>query len=287
MRLRTNAAELLQPLERVERVAADEVLRALDGLALAPVLEAPVRLELRLLREVEVEMRRPPRRACGAREHDAQHVGVLVVGDQRAEAEQVAARLRREPPLGVRRRPPGRAFAGGEACEHVSQLALEHERVVRTGLDAHQQAVERGDVDARRVEARLERLDERRARAGERIEHATARGHVAAEELLDELRDVLAEIRVQAVHVLRPHALRQVGLGPREIQVEAVVDLLLGDAHSSWFHGPRRASCLEGVRHVLEPARAVGDHVEAHGQPLRLRHAARATPRPRAARAAP
>ena len=118
---------------------------------------------------------------------------------------------------------------------------------MRARLDAHQQAVERGDVDAGRVEPRLERLNERRARARERVEHATTRGHVTAEELLDELRDVLAEIRVQAVHVLRAHALGQVGLGPGEIQVEAVVDLLLGDAHSSWFHGPRGASCPDLV----------------------------------------
>ena len=35
-----------------------------------------------MLREVEIEVRRPPRRASGAREDDPQHVGVLVVAER-------------------------------------------------------------------------------------------------------------------------------------------------------------------------------------------------------------
>jgi len=38
--------------------------------------------------------------------------------------------------------------------------------------------------------------------------HPPARRHVPAEELLDELRDVLAEIRMEPMDMLRPHPLR-------------------------------------------------------------------------------
>src|SRR5207302_11300895 len=53
------AGERLDPGERVEGVPAQEVLGPLDRSALAAMLVAPVRLELRRAREVEVEMRRP------------------------------------------------------------------------------------------------------------------------------------------------------------------------------------------------------------------------------------
>ena len=221
-------------------------------------------------------MRRAPRRACGAREHDAQHVRVLVVGDQRAEAQQVGRTpAARTSARDVRRRPPRRAFARAAKRASTSRSSRSSTNglcaPVLTRISRQLNAAMSTPAESRPA---LERLDERRARARERIEHATPRGHVTAEELLDELRDVLAEVRVQAVHVLRAHALRQVGLGPREIQVEAVVDLLLGDAHSSCVPRPPQGLLprprLEGVRHVLDPAGAVGDHVEAHGQPLRL-----------------
>ena len=187
-------------------------------------------------------MRRQPRRARRAREHDPQHVGVLVVADQRAEAQQVFARLRREPRAHVRRRVARVALAALEARERVAQLVLEHEGVVLARLDPHQQAVERGDVDADRVEPALERLHERRPGAGERVEHAPPRRDVAAEELLDELRDVLAEIRMQAVDVLRPHALGQVALRPGEVEVEACVELLLRRGHGASSPRLRRAA---------------------------------------------
>ena len=86
-----DAGERLEPRERVERVTAEEVVGALDRPALALVLEAPVRLGLRLLREVEVEVRRQPRRPRRAREHDAQDVRMLVVADEDPEGEQLGS----------------------------------------------------------------------------------------------------------------------------------------------------------------------------------------------------
>ena len=77
----------------------------------------------------------------------------------------------------------------------------------------------------------LERLHERRPRAREWIQHPAAHRHVPAEELLDELWDVLAEIGVEAVDVLRTLALRQLLLGPREVGIEPCVDLLLRGGH--------------------------------------------------------
>ena len=62
---------------------------------------------------------------------------------------------------------------------------------------------------------------------GERIEDTATRRHVPAEQLLDELRDVLAEIWMEAVNVLRPIALGQVALRPREVEIQAGVELLL------------------------------------------------------------
>src|SRR5689334_13092381 len=115
---------------------------------------------------------------------------------------------RGEPRTQVRRFSSRRTLPALEPRKCVAQLVLEHERVVLARLHARQEAVERGDVDAGRVEAGLERLHEGRPRAGKRVEHAPARRYVTAEQLLDELRDVLAEIRVEAVDVLRPLALR-------------------------------------------------------------------------------
>jgi hypothetical protein len=57
---------------------------------------------------------------------------------------------------------------------------------------------------------------------------------VTAEQLLDELRDVFAEVRVKAMDVLRPLTLGQVALRPGEIQVETRVQLLLC-RHILWF----------------------------------------------------
>jgi hypothetical protein len=54
---------------------------------------------------------------------------------------------------------------------------------------------------------------------------------VALEQRLRELRDELAEVRVQAVDVLRPHALGQVALRPRKVEVDAPVERVLGRGH--------------------------------------------------------
>ena len=90
--------------------------------------------------------------------------------------EQLRGRLRREPlarEAAAAARPTPR---GSRPTSRTSaSSALE---VVLAGLDRDQQRVERGDVDPDRVVARLERLHERRARAGERVEHATAGTHV-------------------------------------------------------------------------------------------------------------
>ena len=80
--LAPDAREGLQPRQRVECVAPDEVAGAIDRPALALVLEAPVRRQLRLPREVQIEMGRQPRRARSACQHDAKSVDVLVLARQ-------------------------------------------------------------------------------------------------------------------------------------------------------------------------------------------------------------
>src|SRR5205085_7709504 len=79
-----DAGEGLDPRQGVERVAADEMLRALDRPALPLVLVAPVGADLRRARALGAEVWRQPRGPRRPREHDAQHVRVLVVVDQRA-----------------------------------------------------------------------------------------------------------------------------------------------------------------------------------------------------------
>src|SRR5581483_7666217 len=56
----SNQREVAQAADRVQRVAAQELERLLDGAAGAAVLVAPVRLELRSAREVEMEVRGLP-----------------------------------------------------------------------------------------------------------------------------------------------------------------------------------------------------------------------------------
>ena len=150
-----------------------------------------------------------------------------------------------------------------EAREHVAQLALEHERVVLFGLHAHQEAVERGNVDTGRVEAALERLHERRPRACKRVEHPAARRDMPTEQLLHELGDVLAEIGMESVDVLRPLAFRQVTLRPGEVEIEAGVQLFLRRPHAGGIRRRWDVSS-ERVGNVLDPAAADRDHVEPH-----------------------
>ena len=244
--------ELLDARERVERVAAQESNGGLDGLARALVLVAPVLAGLRLTRRLEVEMRCPPCGACGARENHAQHVGVLVLGGQVAEREELGRRARCIPALQVRLLRDARS-AHVEIVEtraRAAQVGGKHIEVVARGLDSDQQAVERGELDAGCVASRLEGLHERRAGARERVEHMPAGRDVAIDEHLDELRDELAVIRVQAVDVPGAHVLRQCALRPRELEVQRRVQLVLCNGHEARTStaGP------EALVPILQPA---------------------------------
>src|SRR5438067_5858199 len=84
---RAHSRERLQARERIERVATHEAGGVLDGLALAAMLGTPVRPALRRPRNVEIAVRRQPRRSRCSGEHDPQHVHMIVVAGERAEAE--------------------------------------------------------------------------------------------------------------------------------------------------------------------------------------------------------
>ncbi len=177
------------------------------------------------------------RRARRTREHDPQHVGVLVVPDQRAEPQQVIGRLGREPHRDVARSRLGRPLAALVPPERIPEVVLQREEVVAARLDPHQEAVERGQIDPRGLVAALERLDERGPGSRERIEHTASWSHVAPQELLDELRDELPEIRMQAMDVLRALALGQLTLRPGEIDVQPGVQRILGRRHEGLIRG--------------------------------------------------
>ena len=85
-----------------------------------------------------------PGRARGPGEHDPQDVGVLVVVDDASEVQELGGGARRVPLRQVAACPPSRAPA---TRVRVAELLLETKHVVASGLDAHQQAVESGDVD--------------------------------------------------------------------------------------------------------------------------------------------
>src|SRR5262249_26600965 len=121
----------------------------------------------------------------------------------------------------------------GDARVDVSQLALEDEWVVVARLHVHQQAVESCDVDTRRVEPALERLHERRARADERVENVLTWTEVPREQDLDELLDELPQVRMETVDVLRPVALGEVALRPRELEIDVRVEGVLRWSHAS------------------------------------------------------
>ena len=89
--------ERLDPRQRVERVAPQEGLRLLDWTAFALVLVAPVRLDLRHARHIQIEVRRPSRRARGTSQDHVQHVAMLVLGGELAERQQLPRGPRREP----------------------------------------------------------------------------------------------------------------------------------------------------------------------------------------------
>src|SRR5262249_58806779 len=119
----------------------------------------------------------------------------------------------------------------------TAERELEPGDRVPRGLDAREQAVEGGDIAADRVGAEDVRLDERRPRAGERVVDARPGPEVALEEHLHELRDELAEVRMEAVDVLRPFDLRKLRLRPRELEVDLAVELALRGRHEKVFDG--------------------------------------------------
>src|SRR4029450_4592078 len=113
------------------------------------------------------------------------------------------------------------AFELPQPPHDLPELRLEREQVVPPRLDLHEQAVEGGDVDAGRVVAALEALDQSRPGARKGGEHPPAARHVALEQDLDELWDELPEVRVKPVDVLRAHPLGQVALRAPEIAIHA------------------------------------------------------------------
>jgi len=106
-------------------------------------------------------------------------------------------------------------------------------------LHSHQQRVERCDVHTDRVVSGFERLHERRSRPCEGIEHTAAGTDIAPEQRLDELRDKLAEVRVQPMDVLRPLPLWELGLRPRKLEIvgELRVERGLCRRHACTFDG--------------------------------------------------
>ena len=132
------------------------------------------------------------------------------------------------------------------------KLVFKHERVVRPSLYVHQQAIERGDVDARRVEAALECLHECRPGTREWIEDVLTGPKVSPEQHLDELRDELAEIGVEPVDVLCPLAFGQLALRPRELEIDVRIEGVLGRCHPPRFDGslptPQNASAIRSRR---------------------------------------
>src|SRR5262249_37323584 len=100
------------------------------------------------------------------------------------------------------------------------------------------------------------------------------RRNVAAKELLDELRDVLAEVRVQAVDVLRALTFRELLLRPGQICVETGVELPLRRGHDVDFD----------MRGSVPRTRPGGARSAPRG-PRRRRTGRRARPAPDAPRA--
>src|SRR5262249_46264018 len=189
---------------------------------------------LRSAGELEVEVLREP---CGARrprEHHPQHVCALVLVDERAERKEVGRSARRIPVCDV----TGWLLRGGpEPRVCLANVLLEPEEVVTRGLHAHEQTVERCDVDANRVVPRLEVLDECRARPGKGIEDPPTRLHVPGQQRLHELRHELPQVRVEPVNVLRPLTLREFLLRPGEVEIfgELVVERCLCRRHAGSF----------------------------------------------------
>ena len=269
-RARSDPRELLQARKRVQRVPAEKVRGLVDRSALPTVLVTPIGRDLWHTGEVEVEVRRPSRGTRGARQDHAQNVRMLVLVDDRAKREQLACRLRRVPPANETGRLCNGLFQLGNSAVNFPKLVFEHERVVRPSLYVHQQAIERGDVDARRVEAALECLHECRPGTREWIEDVLTGPKVSPEQHLDELRDELAEIGVEPVDVLCPLAFGQLALRPRELEIDVRIEGVLGRCHPATIRRVA-ADSSERVGNPLEPTLLDGDDVEGHPQAGQLR----------------
>jgi hypothetical protein len=97
----TNAGELPDPGNRVERIAAEKLSGRLHGTAHAAMLVAPVRLELRGPRKIEIEVRRAACRSRGACEDDSEDVCVLVLIEDRAPEQELGRGFGGEPEADV------------------------------------------------------------------------------------------------------------------------------------------------------------------------------------------
>src|SRR5262249_46866139 len=87
----------------------------------------------------------------------------------------------------------------------------------------------------------------------ERVVDARPGPEVALEEHLHELRDELAEVRMEAVDVLRPFDLRKLRLRPRELEVDLAVELALRGRHEKVFDGDPAVACVRSARAELRP----------------------------------
>ena len=244
----THTGELRDPREGVECVTAEKADRRVDGTALATVLVAPVLLALRRLRRLEIEVGRLPGRPRSPREDHAKDVAMPVLRDQSSECDEFGGRRGRVPLAQVIAHTPAAPRQRLDTHRHIPQLRRHFEEIVGSRLDPHEQAIESGDVHARRVQTALEGLDEHRPRPCERIKDVVARLEVAVEQHLDELRDELAVVWVEPVDVLRPLALRELGLRPREVEVQGRVQLVLRDGHANRFDATTRTPAGSAVR---------------------------------------
>src|SRR5436309_1280669 len=92
-----DARELFQPLECVECVTGQKLRSCRDRRADALVLVTPIRLHLRHVREVEVEVCCAASGPSRAREDDAEDVCMLVFADDLPKGKQLTRSLRRVP----------------------------------------------------------------------------------------------------------------------------------------------------------------------------------------------
>ncbi len=83
-----------------------------------------------------------------------------------------------------------------EPSKRGAQVVLDDERVVNRRLRSREEYVERRNVDSDALRSEFRALDESCPAAGERVEDDLAGAEVAAQENLDELRYVLAEVGV-------------------------------------------------------------------------------------------